>query len=218
MIFVTGTDTEIGKTHISQALLYGWKETRGTPASIRKPVLSGDLGFDNDALRLIEASGTHDSIETVAPHRYEEAVSPDLAIRNAGESISIKTLTKLCAEADLIEGAGGFLSPICSDGLNADLAEQLKPSLIVTIGLKLGCINHALLTLNEAHRRGIYIHSVIINALEIEPKNLAHTRATIEKYQPTKARIYQTPFHTDYKTLWSELKEQGFIWPVASKS
>lgn len=217
MIFVTGTDTEIGKTHISQALLHGWFETYGLAANIRKPVLSGDLGVDNDALRLIEASRTQQTLDEVAPYRFQPPVSPDLAIEQAGLSVSKNELVELCRNSDWVEGAGGYLSPICSDALNADLADSLEARLMVVIGLKLGCINHALLTLSEIHRRQQPVHSIILNCLDANASNLQHTHRVIQSHSPVQSPIFIAPYSSSYQQVWQALFEQGFTWPTANK-
>lgn len=172
--FITGTDTDAGKTYVTACLALTLIE-RGYRVSARKPVASGCIPQPDgelacaDALTLQAACGHLEPLTVICPYRFTPPISPQRAIQQAGLFISTQTLAKACAPgADcwaLVEGAGGFYSPLSSDGLNADLAQQLNYPVILVVGNRLGCLNHALLTLEAIAHRGLVLHSVIVNDL-----------------------------------------------------
>lgn len=177
--FITGTDTEIGKTHVSCALALGFRQ-QGLSVIPRKPIASGCVWqgtrlVSEDALQLQQASQSNEPLETICPYQFEQAISPARAIKNAGQSIDIHDLIKACNSTQpglvLVEGAGGFLSPIARNGLNADLAQQLGYPIILVVGNRLGCINHALLTIEAIKARNLHLHSVIVNDLTADSNN-----------------------------------------------
>lgn len=159
-IFVTGTDTGIGKTRVSQALLFGLRSS-GLCALGMKPVASGcertDRGLRNaDALALQQASSLALPYSLINPYAFEEPIAPHLAARFAGVNIDLMRLQQayreIAAQADvvIVEGAGGWRLPLSENpGENrflSDLVEQLELDVVLTVGLRLGCLNHALLT------------------------------------------------------------------------
>jgi dethiobiotin synthetase len=164
-IFVTGTDTEVGKTVIACALVRALRES-GSRVAVMKPVASGARrtpgGLRNDdALALIAAAATEAPYEDVNPYCFEPAVSPHIAAKDAGISIDVSTIRAkyqaVAAEADwvVVEGAGGWLAPLSDHQTMADLAWALSLPALLVVGLKLGCLNHAQLT-----RLGIEAHGV----------------------------------------------------------
>ncbi|UQB42035.1 dethiobiotin synthase [Thiomicrospira microaerophila] len=174
--FITGTDTEIGKTYISCALARGFRQ-QGLSVIPRKPIASGCIWqqgqlVSEDALALKAAAASQEALSKICPYQFEAAISPARAIKQAGKNILINDLVQACqtesAGLVLVEGAGGFYSPIALDGLNADLAEQLALPIILVVGNRLGCINHALLTIEAVKARQLKLHSIIINDLSPE--------------------------------------------------
>lgn len=176
-LFVTGTDTGVGKTVVACALartLTG----QAVPVAVRKPVESGceraDDGLhpaDGSALRT--AAGEREPLETVTPLRLGHALSPERAARLEGMELELYDLiaaVKIGAPGDfyLVEGAGGFLSPLAKDTLNADLAVALGLPVLLVVGDRLGCINHALLTMEAIERRGLQTAAVVVNAVTPE--------------------------------------------------
>lgn len=155
--FVTGTDTEVGKTFSSAALLHAMRRD-GRPAIGMKPVASGSertpQGWRNaDALALQAASQPRPEYLLVNPYALPEPTAPQIAARLAGTSVSLPTIlaahAALSAQAGgrvLVEGVGGWLAPL-ADGLDqADLVRALGLPVVLVVGLKLGCLNHARLT------------------------------------------------------------------------
>lgn len=173
-LFVTGTDTDAGKTFISCCIGYTL-HNQGLTVSPRKPVASGCIRNQSgvlcceDAQQLQHACNSIEAIETICPYRFEPPISPERAIKQAGLVINNEELAKRCKVPEghfaLVEGAGGFYSPLCSDGLNVDLAQTLNYPVILVVGNKLGCINHALLTLEAIQNRKLTVAAVIVNDL-----------------------------------------------------
>ena len=173
-IFITGTDTGVGKTYIGSELcriLY----TRGIPVQPRKPVESGctpdsqGLLIPEDANRYFAACNGSIPLQTICPWRFETAVAPDYAARLDGVNLKLQQLENSCQvkteEFLLVEGAGGFYSPIATDGLNADLAKSLNLPVLLVASDRLGTINQVLLTANAIKQQGLKLAAVILNSL-----------------------------------------------------
>ena len=187
-LFVTGTDTEVGKTYIGARLISQLRE-RGIAVAPRKPAESGCKLIDgelvpSDGMSLMQAAGL-DHIADVTPYRFEAALAPPVAASLEGKNIRLEQLTDACA-ADpdhfmVVEGAGGFLSPLAEDGLNADLAVALKLSVLLVVADRLGCINHCLLTVEAIEHRGLTIAGVILNQIDKEgtPGNIEEIRSRV---------------------------------------
>ena len=155
--FVTGTDTEIGKTFIAAALLELARE-RGLRCAALKPVAAGCAVVDgelvnDDALQLIAASGTDLDYKTVNPVALEPAIAPHIAAAQAGIEINASDLSRHCLDAlahdidfAIVEGAGGWLVPLNATETLADVCLGIDARPILAIGMKLGCLNHAFLT------------------------------------------------------------------------
>ncbi|HJS16141.1 MAG TPA: dethiobiotin synthase, partial [Rheinheimera sp.] len=173
-IFITGTDTDAGKTYVAVALLQGLKAL-GYRTVAQKPVAAGvnAAGFNTDALQLQHHATEPLSYELVNPYCLEDAVAPHLAAAKAelviDSSILSKELQKLQnvdADIALVEGAGGWLLPLDDKTTMADwVTEQQLPVLLV-VGMKLGCLNHALLTINEIERSGLKLLGWVANCID----------------------------------------------------
>lgn len=155
-IFVTGTDTDAGKTFATCALLHAFRSA-GLSAAGMKPVASGCQpgpdGFRNaDALALIAASSFAPDYDLVNPVALPDATAPEFAARAVGFELHLPPLLDayriLAAQAEivLVEGVGGWLSPLSASLMQSDLVESLDLPVLLVVGLRLGCINHALLT------------------------------------------------------------------------
>jgi dethiobiotin synthetase len=171
--FVTGTDTGVGKSRVGAALLHALRR-QGLRAVGMKPVAAGtDDKGGNEDVRLLRAAG---SVEVPAlldnPYLLRDPVSPHIAARNAGVAIDLGTIvgsfTALRARADavVVEGAGGFLVPLSSTLTGADLAAALKLPLVLVVGVRLGCLNHALLTQEAILSRGLRLAGWVANELD----------------------------------------------------
>ena len=173
-IFITGTNTGVGKTYIG-CLLAEALHRKGINVVPRKPVESGCTAHNNelvaaDATALYAAAAYAGSLSDVCAYRFEQAISPARAAHLNNQQITIEQLTSHClkgvtAKSDflLVEGAGGFYSPLCSDGLNADLAEALDLPVLLISDNKLGCINQVLLSTEAILNRQLKLAAVILN-------------------------------------------------------
>ncbi len=163
-IFVTGTDTGVGKTRISCGLL---KQLRaeGVSACGYKPVASGceqtPQGLRNeDALALQEAAQTTEDYGCINPYAFAPAIAPHLAAKAVGVNLNITLLNQAHDELALsydwvvTEGAGGFLVPLNDETTFGDWAAQRRWPVLLVVGMRLGCINHALLSAEAIARRG----------------------------------------------------------------
>ena len=176
-LFVTGTDTSVGKTVVSAALMYRYG--RGTPLRYWKPIQTG-IEQDDDTAEVVRLCGCERDavIETGVGLRCP--VSPHLAARKSGVMIDLAPLVDTANRADrplIVEGAGGALVPINDHDMMADLMLGLGLPAVVVARSSLGTINHTLLTLEALRRRSIPIAGVVLVG---EPN--ADNREAIERY------------------------------------
>jgi dethiobiotin synthetase len=175
-LFVTGTDTGVGKTIVSCALLRLFAR-EGLRAVGFKPVAAGAAatpdGLRNeDAVRLREASGIDVPYERVNPVTLGPAIAPHIAAGRVGLAIDIASLAsdheRLCEMGDLVvtEGAGGWLVPTGGDATLADLAVAIGHPVVLVVGMRLGCINHALLSAEAIRARGLPLAGWIDNRID----------------------------------------------------
>jgi dethiobiotin synthetase len=175
-VFVTGTDTGIGKTHVSALLLRSLSSV-GRRVQGMKPVASGcelidGLWRNEDAMTLIEAAGSDREYALVNPYALPDATAPQLAAARAGVTIELAVMREayqgLADGADfvLVEGVGGWLAPL-SDSLDqVDLVKALAIPVVVVVGMRLGCINHARLTEQAVQTAGCRLLGWLANAVE----------------------------------------------------
>jgi len=174
--FVTGTDTGVGKTLVAAALLRAWRQ-QGRAVAGMKPVASGSLpspaGLRNeDALALQRESTRPWPYATVNPYAFEPAIAPHLASSEAGLEVSLAHIRTcfehLQAGSDtvVVEGAGGFLVPLAPGLSFADLPRSLGLEVILVVGLRLGCLNHAFLTAEAIQQRGFRLAGWVANGID----------------------------------------------------
>jgi dethiobiotin synthetase len=175
-IFITGTDTGCGKTEITLGLMQAL-QLRGESVLGMKPVASGaqltDAGLRNeDALRIQAQCSGDLSYEQVNPFAYEPPIAPHLAAETCGRPIELERIEvdcrRLAEKTDqlIVEGVGGWLVPLTDDATVADLATQLQMTVILVVGLRLGCLNHALLTEAVMRRQGVPLLGWVANQVE----------------------------------------------------
>jgi dethiobiotin synthetase len=174
--FITGTDTDVGKTYVAGCIAHTLIQA-GYKIIPRKPIASGCIKqadnslLSEDAEFLQQACQSAESLETICPYQFEPAVSPQTAIEQAGLEITIEDLISAIKlpktvnekQLYLVEGAGGFYSPICSNGLNKDLAQAVGLPVILVVKNQLGCINSTLLSLAAIEQAGLQTHAIILN-------------------------------------------------------
>ena len=174
--FITGTDTGVGKTLITTALIkllvqQGNKVVGMKPVSCGCRQVGGQWQHD-DALAMMAASNVKLPYETVNPYAFEPAIAPHLAAQLAGETISLSLVhgqfRGLSGAADkiIVEGAGGWLVPINNEESMADLAVVLGLPVILVVGLRLGCLNHALLTVQSIQEKGAKLAGWVANSID----------------------------------------------------
>lgn len=172
--FITGTDTEIGKTYASCALIHHLV-SQGYEVAAMKPVASGcemtDEGLRNeDAIQLMTASNVEQAYKQVNPFAYEPPIAPHLAAEAVNKPIDIgqiaATAQNIYADYLIIEGVGGWCVPLGKEQILSDMVKRIADGVILVVGMRLGCINHALLTAAQIQREGIPLLGWISNQLD----------------------------------------------------
>ena len=174
--FVTGTDTEIGKTLTSSAMLHALVQA-GVRACGMKPVAAGaelrDGAWHNDDADRLSAAGNVNMLASLTtPYLFKEAAAPHIAAALEGVAIEsvpiLAAYTEIAAASDavVVEGVGGFRVPLSDNFDTANLAQQLGLPVVLVVGLRLGCINHALLTAEAIIARGLVLAGWVANELE----------------------------------------------------
>lgn len=207
--FITGTDTEVGKTRVSVALLHKLQE-QGLRVAGMKPVAAGceetTEGLRNeDAQALQGASSIALAYETLNPYAFAPPIAPHLAAEDAGVTIEIERILAayhaIAAQVDsvIVEGAGGWCVPLNDDQDMSDLAVALDLPVVLVVDIRLGCINHALLSAQAIAARGLPLAGWIANHAHGDYERSANNIASLE------ARIAAPllgviPYHGDITT------------------
>ncbi|WP_462321968.1 dethiobiotin synthase [Halochromatium sp.] len=180
-LFVTGTDTEVGKTEVTLGLMAALQR-RGHRVLGMKPVAAGcavtAAGLRNeDALRIQAQSSVSSDYSTMNPYAFESPIAPHIAAAQAGVEIRLAPIQtayqSLAAQADwlVVEGAGGWSVPLAPELMLSDLPKALELPVILVVGLRLGCLNHALLTAEAIRASGQHLVGWI--ASQVDPAMLA---------------------------------------------
>ncbi len=186
--FITGTDTGVGKTLVSCALLHAFA-AQGKRVAGFKPVAAGcdDDGRNDDAKQLLAASTVRTSYEQINPYCFPQAIAPHLAARHDGVRIAFpRILTAyqtLAAKSDevIVEGVGGFCVPLNEAQDSADLARQFGQPVILVVGMRLGCMNHALLTLRVIADYQLECAGWVANVVDAEMPALQENIAALRE-------------------------------------
>ncbi len=170
--FVTGTDTGIGKTTVSCALLRAFA-AQGKSVIGMKPIAAGrENGQWMDVERLLAASNVVVSRQHVNPYAFDPPISPHIVAQQMGAGIDLTVIhqayRELCKHAEIVivEGVGGFLVPVNNDQTGADLAQVLNLPVILVVGMRLGCLNHALLTAQAIRAAGLALAVWVANGID----------------------------------------------------
>jgi dethiobiotin synthetase len=185
--FVTGTDTNVGKTLVSAALIHslarnGLKVAGMKPVAAGAELRDGQLWNEDVALLSGEANVTLPT-HLIAPYLFKEAAAPHVAAALEGQQINPDTIftafeqIRAQTEALIVEGAGGFCVPLTPQIDLADIAARLQLDVILVVGLRLGCLNHAFLTAEAIAARGLRLAGWVVN--QIDPA-MPHQAANIE--------------------------------------
>lgn len=193
--FVTGTDTDAGKTIVTCGLLEAAR-LKGLTTLALKPVSAGchqsEEGLRNDdALALMEAMTLSLPYEQVNPLAFESPVAPHIAAAEAGVRMTLDRLTGYCRGAlmnkndiALIEGAGGWRVPLNSREMITGLARELNTPVILVVGMKLGCINHGLLTVEAILRDGVKLAGWVANQMDPDMNRYDENLQTLKSMIP----------------------------------
>jgi dethiobiotin synthetase len=190
--FVTAAGTEIGKTFVTRALLHQLRAV-GRACHALKPIVSGfeDDGLSDPAL-LLAAMGEHataERIATIAPWRYAEPLSPDMAAARSGRPIDFAELVSFCLRPEprglrLIEGVGGVMAPLTGTHTVRDWMVALRLPAVLVVGSYLGTLSHALTAAAALAAVDIPIAGIVVNQSAIEPVPTAESAATLARFLP----------------------------------
>jgi dethiobiotin synthetase len=173
-LFVTGTDTGVGKTHVAAALLRGLAAI-GWRAAAMKPVAAGiDAGarINADVAALAGAANVDVPLADVNPYAFESPIAPHVAAARAGVAIDVETIAAAYeriaarAQAVVVEGAGGALVPLGIRADMLDIAARLHLPVLLVVGVRLGCLNHALLSAVAIRARGLVLAGWVANRID----------------------------------------------------
>jgi dethiobiotin synthetase len=186
-LFVTGTDTGVGKSIVAGAVCAALA-ARGEQVAAFKPAVTG-LGqspddWPEDQVLLAGAAGGRQTPDEVAPYRFEPAVSPHFAAELAGETIEPAHLLATARAHELVvcEGVGGLMVPITTGYLVRDLAVDLGLPVVIAARTGLGTINHTLLTIEAARSAGLALAGVVMTPWPDDPEPIEHSnRETVER-------------------------------------
>lgn len=193
--FIAGTDTDVGKTTIAAGLLHAARQL-GLSTLAAKPVASGcgvtPKGLRNsDALALIDESSIKLPYEQVNPFAFEPAIAPHVAAREEGVALEVQTLRDAMrhvldqgADFTLVEGAGGWRVPLSNHANLSDLAIALKLPVILVVGVRLGCINHALLSAEAIARDGLQLAGWVANIVDPRTSRLEDNLSSLAERLP----------------------------------
>ncbi|WP_339843694.1 dethiobiotin synthase [uncultured Halopseudomonas sp.] len=189
--FVTGTDTEIGKTTIACGLLCAARRS-GLTTAAAKPVAAGcertSEGLRNeDALALQAQCDPALAYELINPVTLEAAIAPHIAAAEEGATLTVELLEGGClqvfdrkADFTLVEGAGGWRVPLNPEQTLADLARELRVPVIMVVGMRLGCINHAILTAEAIAADGLELAGWVANQVDPDMSRPQENLATLK--------------------------------------
>lgn len=191
---ITGTDTGVGKTMVTAGLIAALRQLR-LPAAGMKPVASGcvlgDGGWtSDDALQLQIAADGSPPLELINPYALPEATAPEIAATLFGVRIEPRPILRAFEQLSarykplLVEGVGGYAVPFSRDFGQRDLARQLGLPVILVVGLRLGCINHALLTAEAIENDGLELAGWIGNSVDPGMEHFAATTQSLSERLP----------------------------------
>jgi dethiobiotin synthetase len=171
-VFITGTGTEVGKTFVATDIASQLNQ-RNITVIPKKPIESGcirqgDELIPQDALALKKAANYQGPLSDVCPYRFEPPISPVRAAHLANKILTTEQLFNICLQGSeegflLVEGAGGFYSPLAENGLNADLAVALQLPVLLVADDKLGVLSQVLLNAEAIQMRGLHLAGVVLN-------------------------------------------------------
>jgi len=190
-LFVTGTDTGVGKTRVAVALIHALR-AQGLRVAAMKPVAAGSEPgeLNEDVSALLQAANVSADLRDVNPYSFVPPIAPHLAAQQAGVVIELSVIVaayaRLAAAADVVvvEGAGGWRVPLNEREDMADLAHALGLPVVLVVGLRLGCLNHALLTVESIGRQDLPWAGWVGNTIDPAMASLAGNLETLQARLP----------------------------------
>jgi dethiobiotin synthetase len=189
-LFVTGTDTGVGKTRVAVALIHALR-ARGLRVAAMKPVAAGHGPgeLNEDVTALMQAANVAAELRDVNPYAFANPIAPHIAAGQAGVRIELDVIaaafSRLAAAADVVvvEGAGGWRVPLNDRDDMADLAQRLGLPVVLVVGMRLGCLSHALLTAESIANRQLpwagWVANHVDPAMACQAENVAALRARL---------------------------------------
>jgi dethiobiotin synthetase len=192
--FITGTDTEVGKTLVSVAVIHALRN-RGLQVAGMKPVASGCYesvsGLRNtDVDQIADATTVPADYAVISRYRFLPAIAPHIAAAEADVKIAIEQIAddfiQLATGSDcvVVEGVGGWQVPINSEEFMSDLAVRLQLPVIIVVGGRLGCINHALLTAESVQAAGLKVYGWVFNQVDPDMLQADAVKSALQDYMP----------------------------------
>jgi len=194
-LFITGTDTNVGKTYISAGILSALNQLGWSTLGI-KPVASGcqltdDKLCNADTLSHLQHSSIKLSHDEITPFAFEPAIAPHIAAQKAGCTLSVDEINQKMrlametpANVSVIEGCGGWHTPLNAQETMADFVVTNQLKVVLVVGMRLGCINHSLLTFRAMQQEGANIVAWIANCIDPNMENIDENIATLKEWLP----------------------------------
>lgn len=190
--FITGSDTDVGKTYITCQLIRQLAQFNQV-LEVRKPAESGcELDASSnmiaaDGLKLQAANQHAETIDRITKFKFLAALAPPRAARLEGRRLLLNDLLGACTRDNcnstlIVEGAGGFYSPLAEDGLNADLASLLRLPVFIVIRDKIGAVNQALLTIQAVKSKNLPIAAIILNQVDPNQYSAMNNREDLQAH------------------------------------
>ncbi|PYE34377.1 dethiobiotin synthetase [Idiomarina fontislapidosi] len=210
--FITGTDTDAGKTVVTQAVLQHLAD-KGLKTLAMKPVASGcewdgERWINSDAVNARRHMTLECDYSLTNPYAFEPAIAPHIAAEEAGVSLSLEGLLKhfkqladLNPDAIVVEGAGGWLLPLSEQLMMPEFVKAINAEVILTVGMKLGCLNHAMLTEQAIFSSSVPVLGWITNQPTVEPMARLEQNVTTLKHRMATAHLGSIAFDADWKQL-----------------
>lgn len=213
-VFITGTSTDVGKTYTGVNIAKQLSQQNITVIP-RKPIESGcimtnDQLIPQDATALKDAANYQGPLSEVCPYRFEPPISPVRAAHLANKILTTEQLLSICLQGSekgflLVEGAGGFYSPLAENGLNADLAIALQLPILLIADDKIGVISQVLLNAEAIQMRGLHLIGVVLNSTS--PQVNEHMDNAADLREKLSCGIHQLPFNSNSADIPKSLIE-----------
>ncbi len=225
-VFITGTSTEVGKTFVGVALARALTQ-RNIKVIPRKPIESGCSKHNGelipqDAAALKQAAEYPGLLSDVCPYRFEPPISPVRAAHLANQVLTTEQLVNICLQGSeegflLVEGAGGFYSPLAENGLNADLAVALQLPVLLVADDKLGTLSQVLLNVEAIQMRGLPLAGVVLNTMNDNQNDYMDNTADLR--ERLSCPIFSNPYiHEGNAQLPDALVESLMLSPDSNKT